>query len=110
MIRVVLVQILLVSRALGSPERFADWSLLAKDPRFNPTCVNIPSNMTLCHGVGYNKMRLPNLLDHDTLQEASQQASSWIPLLNVKCHEDTKVFLCSLFAPVCLEKPIPPCR
>jgi len=87
---------------------FADWSVLARDR--TPSCVPIPANMSLCTDVGYTKMRLPNLLDHDTMQEASQQASSWVPLLNVKCHEDTQLFLCSLFAPLCLERPIYPCR
>lgn len=34
-------------------------------------CVDIPANITLCHGIGYNKMRLPNLLHHETLNEVS---------------------------------------
>lgn len=68
---------------------FADWSVLARDRQ--PSCVAIPANMSLCQNVGYTKMRLPNLLDHDTMQEASQQASSWVPLLNVNCHQDTQV-------------------
>ncbi len=50
---------------------FADWGVLGGDRQ--PTCVTIPSNMSLCHNIGYNKMRLPNLLEHDSLQEASQQ-------------------------------------
>ena len=29
---------------------FADWSLLARDRE--PTCVDIPQNMTLCHNIG----------------------------------------------------------
>ena len=33
------------------------------------TCIDLPSNLSLCHGIGYNKMRLPNLLQHETLQE-----------------------------------------
>ena len=69
-------------------------------------------------------MRLPNLVEHDTLHEViynlqiiiiqesppprifnisiqvSQQSMSWIPLLNIKCHPDTQLFLCSLFSPV----------
>ena len=49
-------------------------------------------------------MRLPNLVEHDTLHEVSQQSMSWIPLLNIKCHPDTQLFLCSLFSPVCLER------
>ena len=32
-------------------------------------CIDVPSNLSLCHGIGYNKMRLPNLLQHETLQE-----------------------------------------
>ena len=55
-------------------------------------------------------MRLPNLVEHDTLHEVTQQSMSWIPLLNIKCHSDTQLFLCSLFSPVCLERPIYPCR
>lgn len=73
-------------------------------------CIDIPSNMTLCLGIGYSQMRLPNLLEHDSVKEATQQASSWVPLLNVRCHPDTQVFLCSLFAPVCLDRPIWPCK
>ena len=29
---------------------FADWSLLARERE--PTCVDIPQNMTLCHNIG----------------------------------------------------------
>ena len=44
------------------------------------------------------------------VMQVSQQSMSWIPLLNIKCHADTQLFLCSLFSPVCLERPIYPCR
>uniref|UniRef100_A0A8D2Q5Y0 Secreted frizzled-related protein 2 n=1 Tax=Varanus komodoensis TaxID=61221 RepID=A0A8D2Q5Y0_VARKO len=76
-------------------------------------CKPVPSSMALCHGVGYSEMRLPNLLGHDTVKEALQQAASWVPLLSKQCHRDTKRFLCSLFAPVCigeLDAPVFPCR
>lgn len=103
--------LLLLSLMIGSIRAqayFADWSLLTRDRQ--PTCVDIPANMTLCQNIGYTKMRLPNLVEHDTLHEVSQQSMSWIPLLNIKCHPDTQLFLCSLFSPVCLERPIYPCR
>nr|XP_056714696.1 secreted frizzled-related protein 2-like [Euleptes europaea] len=77
------------------------------------SCKPVPSSMRLCHGVGYSEMRLPNLLGHDTMKEALQQSASWEPLLSKRCHPDTKKFLCSLFAPVCIsgvEEPIFPCR
>ncbi|KAJ3610186.1 hypothetical protein NHX12_022280 [Muraenolepis orangiensis] len=75
-----------------------------------PQCVDIPADLRLCHAVGYEKMRLPNLLEHETMPEVRQQAGSWVPLLAKRCHADTQVFLCSLFAPVCLDRPIYPCR
>lgn len=75
-----------------------------------PQCVDIPADLRLCHDVGYKRMRLPNLLDHETMPEVKQQAGSWVPLLAKRCHGDTQVFLCSLFAPVCLDRPIYPCR
>ncbi|KAJ6664772.1 hypothetical protein lerEdw1_005744 [Lerista edwardsae] len=77
------------------------------------SCKPLPSSMGLCRGVGYSEMRLPNLLGHDSVKEALQQAASWVPLLTKQCHRDTQKFLCSLFAPVCLselEQPVLPCR
>ncbi len=38
------------------------------------------------------------------------QSSVWIPLVSIKCHKDTQLFLCSLFAPICLDQAIYPCR
>ncbi len=75
-----------------------------------PKCIDIPSNLTLCQNLRYNQMRLPNLLEHDTIREVTQQAKSWVPLVGIRCHPDTKLFLCSLFSPVCLDRPIWPCR
>lgn len=40
------------------------------------TCVNIPVNFTLCKNIGYTKMMIPNLLGHDSLQEAEFHVSS----------------------------------
>ncbi|XP_077423149.1 secreted frizzled-related protein 2-like [Vanacampus margaritifer] len=76
-------------------------------------CKPIPSTLSLCHGIGYRHMRLPNLLGHDTLREAQQQSAAWLPLVSKLCHRDTKKFLCSLFAPVCVPDysgAVSPCR
>nr|XP_057930006.1 secreted frizzled-related protein 2 [Doryrhamphus excisus] len=76
-------------------------------------CKAIPANLLLCRGIEYADMRLPNLLGHETMSEVLQQATSWIPLVQKQCHPDTRKFLCSLFAPVCLDdldEPIRPCR
>ncbi|KAJ8260584.1 hypothetical protein COCON_G00163070 [Conger conger] len=73
-------------------------------------CVDIPKDLQLCQGVGYSQMLLPNLLEQESLAEVRLQAGSWVPLVLKGCHPGTQVLLCSLFAPVCLERPVPPCR
>ena len=121
----------------GGDTFFPDWGV-GGGRAAQPTCLDIPRNLSLCHGIRYSKMRLPNLLDHDSMAEVIQQAASWVPLLNVRCHADTQLFLCSLFryfvlfsfvclfillrcsnkclallynnSPVCLDRPIYPCR
>lgn len=98
-----------VATATGGDSFFPEWGL-GGGRSAQPTCVDIPRNLTLCYGIRYSKMRLPNLLDHDSMAEVIQQAASWVPLLNVRCHADTQLFLCSLFSPVCLDRPIYPCR
>ncbi|KAI7793066.1 secreted frizzled-related protein 1b [Triplophysa rosa] len=75
-----------------------------------PQCIDIPEDLRLCFNVGYDKMMLPNLLEHETIAEVKQQAGSWVPLVHKACHPGTQLLLCSLFAPVCLEKPLYPCR
>lgn len=75
-----------------------------------PKCVDIPADLTLCRDIGYARMMLPNLLDHDSLLEVVHQAASWVPLVRINCHPDARVFLCSLFSPVCLDRLIYPCR
>ncbi|XP_076355812.1 secreted frizzled-related protein 5-like isoform X1 [Tachypleus tridentatus] len=94
--------------AMGSSYQ-TSWNLLGMRTT-PPPCVEIPQTLTLCNGIGYNQMRLPNLLGHDRMAEVAQQASHWVSLLNLKCHPDTRLFLCSLFAPVCLDRLIYPCR
>lgn len=102
------VLVVLFSLACSSDAYFANWGDIGRAQE--PTCVDIPKNMSLCSNIQYERMRLPNLLAHDTLTEVAHQSSSWVPLLNVRCHPDTQLFLCSLFTPVCLERPIFPCR
>ncbi|XP_053385157.1 uncharacterized protein LOC128550330 isoform X4 [Mercenaria mercenaria] len=86
-----------------------DWSILGIRAH-QPKCVDIPDSMTLCRNIGYKTMRLPNLLDHESLAEAVDQARVWVPLLNLHCHPDTQLFLCSLYSPVCLEPSVYPCK
>lgn len=77
-----------------------------------PICIDIPSNMSLCNNINYKQMKMPNLLGHDSVDEVVYQSSAWMPLLSLNCHRDAQLFLCSMFAPVCVEQAqlIYPCR
>ena len=86
------------------------WSFTNVLSLMRPQCVPIPKEITLCRDVGYKNMSLPNLLGHDNLQEVKTQANPWVPLFKLRCHPNTDLFLCSLYAPVCLSRPIYPCR
>lgn len=92
----------------GAPSNFRSTHLISDgklwDPRFSSRCVPIPSSMALCHNIGYDTMRIPNLLGHDSPAEAVQQSTSWLPLLARECHPDARIFLCSLFSPICLDR------
>ncbi|XP_054902107.1 secreted frizzled-related protein 2 [Poeciliopsis prolifica] len=98
----------------GAPSNFRSTHSISDgklwDPRFSSRCVPIPSSMALCHNIGYDTMRIPNLLGHDSPAEAVQQSASWLPLLARECHPDARIFLCSLFAPICLDRFVSPCR
>lgn len=74
------------------------------EPRSSSRCVPVPSGMALCQNIGYDTMRMPNLLGHESPAEAVQQSASWLPLLARECHPDARIFLCSLFAPICLDR------
>ncbi|XP_034983638.1 secreted frizzled-related protein 2-like [Zootoca vivipara] len=73
-------------------------------------CVAIPTDMAMCHDIGYSEMRLPNLLGHVGLPEVVGKAAAWQRLVSTGCHPHARIFLCSLFAPVCLDTFIQPCR
>ncbi|XP_017259412.1 secreted frizzled-related protein 2-like [Kryptolebias marmoratus] len=109
-----LVLLLRPSRAVDAvaPVQFGPPSL-GFSSSVRSVCKPIPSTLSLCHGIGYRRMWVPNLLGHDSLKEAQQQSAAWLPLVSKLCHRDTKKFLCSMFAPVCLPElsgPVSPCR
>ncbi|XP_021966589.1 secreted frizzled-related protein 5 [Folsomia candida] len=94
---------------LGSEEGGSSWGERATYGNAF-SCLTIPQNFTLCRNLDYSNMMVPNLLGHDSLQEADYHARSWVPLLGLQCHPDTQLFLCSLFSPICLDRPIYPCQ
>lgn len=67
----------------------------------------------MCRGIGYNLTSMPNDLNHDSQDEAGLEVHQFWPLVEIKCSPDLKFFLCSVYAPICIEdyhKPLPACR
>ncbi|NXN91669.1 SFRP2 protein, partial [Rhinopomastus cyanomelas] len=73
-------------------------------------CVVIPKEMDMCHRTGYSEMRLPNLMGHTSMAEVITKSAAWQHLAHTNCHPHMRTFLCSLFAPICLDTFIHPCR
>uniref|UniRef100_A0A1B6C5G0 Frizzled-2 n=1 Tax=Clastoptera arizonana TaxID=38151 RepID=A0A1B6C5G0_9HEMI len=77
----------------------------------NARCEEI--TIPICRGIGYNLTSMPNELNHDTQEEAGLEVHQFWPLVEINCSRDLKFFLCSMYAPICIEdymKPLPACR
>lgn len=67
----------------------------------------------MCRGIGYNLTFMPNQFNHDTQEEAGLEVHQFWPLVEIQCSSDLKFFLCSMYAPICIEdyhQPLPACR
>lgn len=76
--------------AFGQEYRKKDWK-----------CEWITSAM--CTDLGYNKTRMPNMLGHDSQDEAEKELKQFDPLINYNCATQLKFFLCSAYFPMCTE-------
>ncbi len=70
----------------------------------NNRCQPIPSNFSLCYGLGYTQMYLPNLFNHESITEILYELPLWQSLVNLKCHANARLLLCSILAPVCFQE------
>lgn len=55
----------------------------------------------LTNGPGYRFMRLPNALNNYQLNETVKAIEQWKDLVG-NCHAGLKLFLCAIYAPICL--------
>ncbi|KAH9415239.1 Wnt-activated receptor [Dermatophagoides pteronyssinus] len=67
----------------------------------------------MCMDIGYNYTSMPNLLEMETQEEAGLEVHQFWPLVEINCSDDLKFFLCSMYAPICIEEypgHIPSCK
>ncbi|XP_052814886.1 frizzled-5-like [Mya arenaria] len=67
----------------------------------------------MCKGIGYNYTYMPNQFNHDSQDEAGLEVHQFWPLVEIQCSPDLKFFLCSMYAPICMENyqpHLPACR
>ncbi|XP_029569719.1 frizzled-3 [Salmo trutta] len=71
-----------------------------------------PIGLRMCQDLPYNTTFMPNLLNHYDQQTAALAMEPFHPMVNLQCSEDLRMFLCALYAPVCMEygRVSMPCR
>lgn len=65
-------------------------------------CLNVlPFCRNLTEATNYSKMTVPNGLNQRTETEIMEGLRDWEPLVG-QCHHRLKLFLCGIFAPICI--------
>jgi hypothetical protein len=68
----------------------------------------------ICNNIAYNQTYYPNILKHKTQAEAAKELGLYQPLIKINCSPQIKLFLCSLYAPPCIQNYtqaiLKPCR
>lgn len=90
------------------------WAL--QDSSFNESILNPEAfpyeesskcetmQISFCEKVNYNKTMLPNSLGHTTQAEVEGDINVYHPLVKVNCSPDLRLFLCSVYAPLCFDR------
>lgn len=96
----------------ANQSQFRKFSFFPRNSYTQKIIWNFIFYCSLCQDIAYNKTIFPNLLGHTRQEEAALEVHQFIPLIKIECSPDLKLFLCSLYAPLCtiLDFPIPPCR
>lgn len=99
---------------------FLAYGVAAKLTKFRPRLGTSssrcePVDITMCKGQPYNHTHFPNLLGHETQEEAEADIALFKGLVKLNCSLDLVPFLCSLYAPVCISmngsiQSLSPCR
>ncbi|KAM8735675.1 uncharacterized protein AB9X84_024043 [Acanthopagrus schlegelii] len=82
------------------------FSFVTKPPA---TCELI--TVPLCQDLPYIDTAMPNILGHNSQEDAGLEVHQFTPLIKVGCSSHLKPFLCSVYTPECTSGKLrPPCR
>lgn len=111
---IVLPLLLTVASIKGESEPFHG---LKKPPNYHDDddqaqCT--PIREPVCQGLQYTDTRMPNWVKMTSQEEAAKRMIDYKSLLNINCSHYLKLFLCTIYFPMCapvLEKtPLKPCK
>lgn len=71
-------------------------------------CVPLPKNFTQCGLTNF--FRLPNLLQHNSMEEIAAYEPMMNSFSKFKCSRNFDLFMCSILNPVCLDVLVLPCK
>ena len=115
LITVLLMVAFLLPYALAQTSQGENTSIAILELPTPPTlqCERI-RNMPICVEMPWNYTLFPNLLGHESQEEANLQLEQFRQLIELKCSNAIVHFLCSIYAPLCIDDHAPrvlhPCR
>uniref|UniRef100_A0A3Q3IVW1 FZ domain-containing protein n=1 Tax=Monopterus albus TaxID=43700 RepID=A0A3Q3IVW1_MONAL len=71
--------------------------VIAVSPASTATCQAI--TIPVCKDLPYNETVLPNMLGHNTQDDAGLEIHQFYPLIEEECSPHLKPFLCSVYTP-----------
>ena len=62
--------------------------------------------------INYNRTFIPNLLNQHNQDGIGLEVNQFAPLIKIQCSQSTRLFLCSVYLPRCINstQPVAPCR
>lgn len=107
-----ILHLLLLISACCAQQLKSDLGINDIEDPFKPKKTCSPITSTFCQDIEYNVTMFPNMFGHTSQEDATYIVNQFFPLVKVKCSKTLKLFICSLYFPVCnkYNTLLKPCR
>jgi frizzled protein 1/7 len=110
--KIIIILLLLFHKKINCTKYLDDDSITS--PTATTKCEPLNTNLlNMCTNIPYNQTRYPNFMKQKNQQEAANDVIYFLPLVRINCSPVLKLFLCTLYAPPCIENyttVVKPCR